>query len=68
VPRVTLTGDTGLLNVYILSAWGFALPAEFEDKVLDMSERHVMAQRSGAQIYVYEWTGNALTEVSNVPH
>jgi hypothetical protein len=70
VPRLTLIGNGGgRLDVYVLSTSSFSLPSEWDGVELpSQSERHVLARRSGSFIYVYEWTGDALKEVSNLPH
>jgi hypothetical protein len=69
VPRLTFAGiNGGRVSVYILSAWSFSLPTELDGVELpEQFGRHVLAQRSGGQIYVYEWTSNALADVSNLP-
>ena len=65
VPRLTLAGPNGgQLNVYVLSTSSFTLPAERDGVVSSQGDRHVLAQRSGAFIYVYDWTGNAQRDVS----
>jgi hypothetical protein len=69
VPRLTLVGNSGnRLDVYVLSTSSFWLPPEQIGVEVPASSGHVLAQRSGAFLYVYEWTGDALAEVSNMPH
>jgi hypothetical protein len=66
VPRLALSGPSGgQLNVFVLSTSSFALPSELDGEARQQGDRHVLARRAGDFIYVYEWTGNALKDVSN---